>query len=435
MAVRGWHRHVRRGSLVVVAAAAASLAPAASAGAVRPAGCVAQATATQPAPAACGAAGGVLRPLGLSLSPDGAWLDVAGTTSGAVATFARDTTSGALRQVGCVSDNGTDGVDGTGGSCPDVHALRGASAVAASPDGRHVYVTAARSGSVGAFARRSDGTLEQLQCIKDSALESVCDDGRALGGARDVVVSPDGRHLYVAAGGPGAVASFARDALTGRLRQTGCTSVTGNDGACADGAALAGATALAVSSDGRAVHVAAARGGGALATFARDPGSGLLEQTGCLSAAAPRERAACSRARLLRGAAAVAATGSGAAVAGAGASAVSLLDGGMRRLACLRLAGGAPCRRAPVVEDVRALAALPGGDVLAGGADAVARIDHRTAAVTACAGVRRRRRECTDAARLRDVRDLAVSSDGRHAYAALARNTVMVLVLERGAGS
>ena len=68
-------------------------------------------------------------------------------------------------------------------------------------------------------------------------------------------MSPDGRNAYVAASASNALAVFARDAVSGALRQlagkAGCISETGTGGACRDGTGLWGASAVALSPDGR----------------------------------------------------------------------------------------------------------------------------------------------------------------------------------------
>ena len=95
-----------------------------------------------------------------------------------------------------------------------------------------------------------------------------CGRGRGLIDAAAVVVSPDGENAYVAASGSSAVSSFARDRATGRLAQRNCVSangtsgVDGTKGACADGSALSGATAVAVSGDGKYVYAASWDSGG-----------------------------------------------------------------------------------------------------------------------------------------------------------------------------
>src|SRR5262245_28759371 len=128
---------------------------------------------------------------------------------------------GALVQLsglaGCVSEDGTNGgvVAGRG--------LAGAGWVAGRPDGQHVYVAAFDSSAVATFVRTAGtGVLVQLSgpagCIDDIGDGVTCADGRGLDGAVTIVVSPDGKHVYVASRG-GAVAAFARNTMTGVLTQ------------------------------------------------------------------------------------------------------------------------------------------------------------------------------------------------------------------------
>jgi DNA-binding beta-propeller fold protein YncE len=103
--------------------------------------------------------------------------------------------------------------------------------VAASPDGRDVYVASGGSDAVAAFRR-------------DQATE-----GRQLGGRRayararagvpsSLTVSPEGHHVYVAGFG---IAVLVRDQATGGLRQLGgrggCASFDPSS-SCARGAGL-----------------------------------------------------------------------------------------------------------------------------------------------------------------------------------------------------
>src|SRR5258705_12702699 len=71
---------------------------------------------------------GIDEPSAIAISPDGAQLYVAGSGSNAVAIFARDADTGALRAAGVVRDGArrVDGLDQPGD-------------VAISPDGAHVY--------------------------------------------------------------------------------------------------------------------------------------------------------------------------------------------------------------------------------------------------------------------------------------------------------
>ena len=72
-----------------------------------------------------------------------------------------------------------------------------------------LMVTAPRDASA------TPGELTQLAdtdgCVKEAPVAGDCADGRALDGARSVAVSPDGKHVYVASEGSGAVAVFSRE--------------------------------------------------------------------------------------------------------------------------------------------------------------------------------------------------------------------------------
>jgi DNA-binding beta-propeller fold protein YncE len=109
----------------------------------------------------------------------------------------------------------------------------------------------------------------------------------------DVVVSPDGRFVYVASYGNHAIVVFARDRRTGHLRQLpgrrGCVHHQPADprpGVCTRARALGGPAALALSPGGANLYVASA-GSDALSVFARNRRTGALRQlaggAGCFS--------------------------------------------------------------------------------------------------------------------------------------------------------
>ena len=102
------------------------------------------------------------------------------------------------------------------------------------------------------FARdRRTGALTQLPgtdaCVSEDGTGGDCADGVALDCPQGVAVSPDGRNVYVASSSAHAVAVFARDRRTGALTQLAgtdaCVSEDGTGGDCADGVALAEASA------------------------------------------------------------------------------------------------------------------------------------------------------------------------------------------------
>jgi 6-phosphogluconolactonase (cycloisomerase 2 family) len=219
----------------------------------------------------------------VAVSADGRHLYVA-SASGSVAVFGRDRRTGALRQL-----SGTDACvsrDGSGGDCAEGVALYTPAGVAVSRDGNSVYVVSGFSDAVAVFSRdRRTGALHQLSgtdaCVSNNGTGGNCADGVALRTPRGVVVSRDGRNLYVASQSNGAVAVFARDRRTGALRQLAgtdaCVSHSGTGGSCADGVALREPRGVAVSRDGRNVYVAS-NDSSAVAVFARDRRTGALRQ-------------------------------------------------------------------------------------------------------------------------------------------------------------
>ncbi|HEU4356087.1 MAG TPA: hypothetical protein VFT27_10905, partial [Actinomycetota bacterium] len=195
----------------------------------------------------------------------------------------------AIEPAGCVSETGS------GGACVDGTALDGATGVTLSPDGANVYVASETSRSVSVFARDPiTGAIAQLPgtdgCVSDSGTGGACADGIALAGPRSVALSPDGNNLYFPATTAAAISVFARDPITGALRQltgtSGCVSESGTNGSCAVGRALSGARSAAVSPDGASVYVASFFSD-AVAAFSRDPTTGALTQlpgaSGCVS--------------------------------------------------------------------------------------------------------------------------------------------------------
>lgn len=157
---------------------------------------------------------GLDAPLALAVSPDDRHLYVVSNGSalevGAVAVFARDEDSGALDYVGRYIDgiNGQDGLDDPQG-------------VTVSPDGQQVYITAEGDRSVSVWDRnRNTGLLAFRQVVKNGAGID------ALDTAASVVVSPDGRHVYVGGFEELDVAIFSRSS-TGLLDYVG-ERATGN---------------------------------------------------------------------------------------------------------------------------------------------------------------------------------------------------------------
>ncbi len=145
------------------------------------------------------------------------------------------------------------------------------------------------------------GTLTQLAgkrgCLVDRSKPAKgCGAARALKGpgpfmgSRAITVSPDGRHVYVAASKSDAIAIFSRDRQTGVLAQApkamGCIAAKGAAG-CAPAIGLDEPNSVAISANGRNLY-ATSRAGNSLSSFVRNPKTGALRQlppplAGCIS--------------------------------------------------------------------------------------------------------------------------------------------------------
>lgn len=165
------------------------------------------------------------------------------------------------------------------------------STIALSPDGRNAYAANA-AGIAIFSRDAVTGVLSQLPgaagCVFPGRT-SICAQGRGLEAPEQVAVSPDGRNVYVSAYNSGAIAVFSRDPTTGALTQlagtAGCVSVRRDQG-CARGRALYGAHQLVISPDGQNLYLAAFEG---VSAFVRAKRTGVLTQlpgrSGCVSRA------------------------------------------------------------------------------------------------------------------------------------------------------
>jgi 6-phosphogluconolactonase (cycloisomerase 2 family) len=185
------------------------------------------------------------------LSPDDRHAYVLG--GGTLLVYERSPESGALRLVQRLSE----GIAG-------VRGLAGASTLAFSPSGAHLYIPSALRDTLVVYARDADsGTLSFVDLYQDDEATP------ALDGVAAVAVSPDGRHVYTVSVVDDAVTRFTRNTITGTLSQ-GVVRRDGNGGV--DG--LDGAIGIAISADGHHVYVAG-RDEDAVAVFSRSP-NGLL---------------------------------------------------------------------------------------------------------------------------------------------------------------
>jgi 6-phosphogluconolactonase (cycloisomerase 2 family) len=257
----------------------------------------------------------------LSASPDGRSLNAVSYRDDAVSAF----TPRPLRMTQCFTTNS--GLrplrkqpcvllpnPGTG----DVNSgFNGVHYVAVSPDGRDVYTASSDDDSIATFARAPSGHLSFVGCITGelgsygsaangscrpipSAVEALGGTSSGLGGMRSLVISPDGRFVYASVGGEAGVATLARGA-DGSLQFVNCLRGAvryaefpgGIHSPCPlvapeknnpNGSGLTSTAGMAISADGRSLYATSAEGA-SIAEFRRDPASGALTFSGCLSAA------------------------------------------------------------------------------------------------------------------------------------------------------
>lgn len=177
---------------------------------------------------------------GITVSPDGKNVYVTGGSlhlgpgGGAITAFSRDAVSGKLTLLSAVVNN-EGGVSGLG----DPHE------VIVSPDGKYVYVAAWGDKDVVVLSRAANGELTFVEKVDYT-------DGtrNVLWGAESMVLSPNGRFLYVGTDIAKSVVVLRRDENTGRLTRVGYEV----DGV--NGLTLGDAVSVTIANDGRHLYVA-----------------------------------------------------------------------------------------------------------------------------------------------------------------------------------
>ncbi len=187
-----------------------------------------------------GVVDGLDGPTALALSPDGKFLYVAAYHSSSVAVFERSAVDGSLSFVEAEKD-GVDDASDLGGVVDGLHM---ATDLVVSADGENLYVAGQGDNAVAVFERdteTSSGTLGRISFLEVEKDGAGGVDG--LAGASALAVTGDGAHLYVAGSSDNAIAIFSRDA-SGLLSWEAMVS-QGDSGA--DG--LLGASAVILSED------------------------------------------------------------------------------------------------------------------------------------------------------------------------------------------
>lgn len=244
----------------------------------------------------CEDGAGLVAPMALAISPDGKNVYSVDESWDSVATLTRNPADGSLRPIsdpsGCLSSRASFYPD-----CTHARELDGARDVAVSPDGKNVYVAAPAGNAVAVLDRdQGDGHLTQSSgddgCVSGSGAAG-CLEGRAVDEPTSVVVSPDGKNVYVGSEAlGGGIAIFNRDPDSGDLTQepgaAGCVNETGTS--CANGLTeMVGIETLEISPDGKTLY-ALSPARDAVTLYSRDADTGALTPlpapTGCIVGAA-----------------------------------------------------------------------------------------------------------------------------------------------------
>jgi DNA-binding beta-propeller fold protein YncE len=207
---------------------------------------------------------GLERPTGLAISPDGESVYVTAAFSSTIATFSRNTATGALTPGPTVAGRGL------------------LSGVTVTQDGGAVYVTSYQ-GAISTFERSAAAghALVARGCLGVASLGCTPQPSTAMDRASFPRVSPDDRTVLVAGRG---TTVFARNPATSALTWAGCLDGPGTTD-CGPVTGLLGAIGVAISPDGENVY--ANSGGivgepGAMVVFARNTATGILTFTRCI---------------------------------------------------------------------------------------------------------------------------------------------------------
>ena len=220
---------------------------------------------------------------------------------GTITMYQRDTTTGALTDIGCVRDAGAPINPITSPCTTTAPGLRAAKTITLSSDGRFMYVAALESEAITVLARNAGtGALSFVGCVQTVAggAPQVCNvTTKGLHGVRWVTLSPDGKNVYAAASAADAIVEFSRNSTTGMIAPLpGADSCIEDVHARTDTGCPSRAIGLnyprtiTISPDGKNAYVASDHAdmtykdpnnpanGDAVSEFSRNPTTGALKQ-------------------------------------------------------------------------------------------------------------------------------------------------------------
>lgn len=150
-----------------------------------------------------------------------------------------------------------------------------------SPDGRNVYSVAVSGDLVEYSRNQANGTLTEIGCVTSGASECApahsTTNAIAMGNPAAVAISPNGDDVYVITQATNSLVEFSRDPETGLLTETGCISREDTECASSKAGGMNSPYGIAVSADGKNVYVAS-YADEAIAEFSRNTSTGELTQ-------------------------------------------------------------------------------------------------------------------------------------------------------------
>jgi len=257
------------------------------------AGCITANGSSQDGAGTCRTDATLAQPNGATTSPDDRFVYVTDYEfeKSRVHVFERNTITGEISEVQCLR------VAPASPGCNVARLVGGDETFAISPDGLHAYSSGYASHGISIFDRDpATGQLAEKAgsegCISNTGADETkaltCASGRALQGPWVVVLSPDGRTLYVMSYEPGGIAIFhvnGDGSLTQLAGTSGCITLDGSSnagpGTCAVGRALQDPYLSTVSPDGRTLYVAQSSSygpPGGVAVFALNRATGEATQ-------------------------------------------------------------------------------------------------------------------------------------------------------------
>jgi DNA-binding beta-propeller fold protein YncE len=199
----------------------------------------------------------------LALSPDEDFLYVTAWRDDAITVLSRDTTDGSL---GFVQSR----VNGQSYGGVTVQGMDEAVKVAVTPDGQHVYALGRASNAVVAFTRDpADGTLTYLHMLSSGSPGMS-----ALSRPQGLVISDDGAQVYVSARFGNAVFVLNRDTSSSSGQYGRMSMAEAHVDGLLGVSGLSGALGIVISPDGKHLYVAS-EGDDAVVLFNRAPNGSL----------------------------------------------------------------------------------------------------------------------------------------------------------------